>query len=342
MASQAIPVGSTSEEWRQLLQDTLGTAEGAAVAASLARREVIINVSSSDRTRPRGRASFEYCCHWQAKMDCQTIAGHPGYPAQHNTAFFKARPADWHGLADLPGQDPFQTGLRVVLGLGDGSTVYAVDTKEDEATQMIIVETIVEMVAAANSYVRCVCGHYHRHRSGAAHAIIVEMGHGDIETDIITHGAHDNSAVPVIVEEPASVLHVVATAGDSERHLKCARMIFAKASHLLTTAAPNSKGETPVHCAARVGNTKMVACLIELAKGVNGVDYDKARELVRMQNKLGETALHEAVRFDNLKMVQDLLSADQELAQIDAEDGTSPAIPCLLTVPYWNCSLDPR
>lgn len=75
----------------------------------------------------------------------------------------------------------------------------------------------------------------------------------------------------------------------------------------------------------------MVAFLIELAQGVIGIDYDKARDLVRMRNKCGETALHEAVRFDNVKMVQDLLSADKELAEIVAEDGTSPL--------YLACSL---
>lgn len=144
--------------------------------------------------------------------------------------------------------------------------------------------------------------------------------HGDVEIGIIDE---DSTVVPVVItEEPNSVLHVVATAGDSDRHLKCATMIHAKASHLLMTQ--NSKGDTPLHCAARAKKTKMVAHLIELAKGIHGVDYNKATDLVRMRNKRGETALHEAIRFHSKDMVQELMNTDEELAQVNAEDGTSP------------------
>jgi ankyrin repeat protein len=138
-----------------------------------------------------------------------------------------------------------------------------------------------------------------------------------------------------VEKPPDSVLHIVAAAGDSQRHLKCARMIYEKASHLLTpVAAINSNGDTPLHYAARAKNTEMVACLIELAKGgVNGVDYDEnARDLVRLQNyKRGETVLHEAIRFDNAETVKNLLSTYKVLAQINAKDGTSQL--------YLACSL---
>jgi ankyrin repeat protein len=85
-----------------------------------------------------------------------------------------------------------------------------------------------------------------------------------------------------VEKPPDSVLHIVAAAGDDKRHLKCARMIYEKTP----VAAINSNGDTPLHYAARAKNTKMVACLIELAKGggVNGVDSDNARDLVRLQN----------------------------------------------------------
>jgi ankyrin repeat protein len=138
-----------------------------------------------------------------------------------------------------------------------------------------------------------------------------------------------------VEKPPDSVLHIVAAAGDSQRHLKCARMIYEKASHLLIpVAAINSNGDTPLHYAARAKNTEMVACLIELAKGgVNGVDYDEnARDLVRLQNyKRGETVLHEAIRFDNAETVKNLLSTYKVLAQINAKDGTSQL--------YLACSL---
>ncbi|TVU20060.1 hypothetical protein EJB05_36247, partial [Eragrostis curvula] len=127
--------------------------------------------------------------------------------------------------------------------------------------------------------------------------------------------------------EQDSVLHVVAAAGDSLDHLRCASMIYAKDRHLLTMAAPSSKGDTPLHCAARAGNTKMVAHLIKLAaEGSYGGPQQKvaAMDFVRMQNRRGETALHEAVRFGDLEMVEALVSADKRLASVDAKDGTSP------------------
>ena len=61
MESQALPVSPSSEEWRQLLEDTLGKEDGAAVAASPGCREVVINVNSSpdDNDPPSGPMSEE-------------------------------------------------------------------------------------------------------------------------------------------------------------------------------------------------------------------------------------------------------------------------------------------
>ena len=119
----------------------------------------------------------------------------------------------------------------------------------------------------------------------------------------VSYQEHDTG---VVTEEPASVLHAVAAAGDSERHLRCSSEIHGRASHLLTAAAPRSKGDTPLHCAARAGNTRMVVRLMELA----GRGEKARRDLARMQNARGETALHEAVRFDHLEMVGKLTSED--------------------------------
>lgn len=55
MAFQANPVGPSFEEWRQLLEDTLGKDEGAAVAASLGCRKVVINVAISEEDRASGQ-----------------------------------------------------------------------------------------------------------------------------------------------------------------------------------------------------------------------------------------------------------------------------------------------
>ncbi|CAN6332505.1 unnamed protein product [Urochloa humidicola] len=116
-----------------------------------------------------------------------------------------------------------------------------------------------------------------------------------------------------------SALHVVAAAGDGERYLDSARVICGKARHLL--GAPNRHGDTPLHCAARAGNSRMVASLVELAAGGG---EGEARALVRMRNARGETALQEAVRFGDAEMVAALMGADRELASVIANDGTSP------------------
>ncbi|XP_066365490.1 uncharacterized protein [Miscanthus floridulus] len=102
----------------------------------------------------------------------------------------------------------------------------------------------------------------------------------------------------VTEEATGSALHVVAAAGDSQRYQDSATVIHCRARHLLT--ARDGKGDTPLHCAARAGNTGMVAHLISLA--VAGGE-DEVRALVGARNVRGETALHEAVRFGDAKML---------------------------------------
>jgi hypothetical protein len=125
-----------------------------------------------------------------------------------------------------------------------------------------------------------------------------------------------------VTMEGDSVLHVVAACGDSEEFIKCAKMVVrAYAQGVLR--AVNSKGDTPLHCAAGAGNAMMVSCLLELA----GTD-DAKKALVRMQNNCGETALHQAIRAannSNEACIDRLMSVDPELACIprddDAEEG---------------------
>ncbi|XP_047042958.1 ankyrin-1-like [Lolium rigidum] len=125
--------------------------------------------------------------------------------------------------------------------------------------------------------------------------------------------SEEDSAL-VVTNEGNSALHVVATDGDGAGHLESAKVIHDKAKHLLL--ACNVHGDTPLHCAARAGNTCMVSRLIELA--------GDAKDMVRVQNKDGKTALHEAIGSDDMQMVQALMSKDNELARLDANDGTSP------------------
>ncbi|CAM0878645.1 unnamed protein product [Alopecurus aequalis] len=118
-----------------------------------------------------------------------------------------------------------------------------------------------------------------------------------------------------------TILHVVASSGDSPKFLESARVVYARASHLLVTC--NAKGDTPFHCAARAGMVNMVSQHIRLAR-----EEGRVKEAVGKQNREGETALHEALRLADKAtveaMVRMLMEADDELAKVSPTDGASP------------------
>lgn len=118
-----------------------------------------------------------------------------------------------------------------------------------------------------------------------------------------------------------TILHVVAASGDSPNFLESARVVYARASHLLV--ACNAKGDTPFHCAARAGMVAMVSHLIGLAR-----DEGRVKEALGKQNMEGETALHEALRLADKATVGDMVrmltEAHDELARVSPADGASP------------------
>lgn len=140
----------------------------------------------------------------------------------------------------------------------------------------------------------------------------VEEGRGHLQAPL---GSAASLLEGVTFSENDSLLHVVAANGDSDNFLKCAKLIYSKARHLLLK--PNRMGDTPLHCAARGGNSSMVSLLIQLARGDNAVE-----RLLRTENGNKETALHEAVRICDNPLVKVLLKADSKLAAFP-EQGTS-------------------
>uniref|UniRef100_A0ACD5YCU8 Uncharacterized protein n=1 Tax=Avena sativa TaxID=4498 RepID=A0ACD5YCU8_AVESA len=102
-----------------------------------------------------------------------------------------------------------------------------------------------------------------------------------------------------VTPDGGTPLHAVASSGDSEDFNICAVMICRREWDLLF--AKNHNGDTPLHCAARARNSRMVSCLLALARpqGDDGRQPDGKLTLLRMQNKLHETALHEAVRIED-------------------------------------------
>ncbi|CAL4900471.1 unnamed protein product [Urochloa decumbens] len=131
-----------------------------------------------------------------------------------------------------------------------------------------------------------------------------------------------------VTPDGGSALHVVAAAGSSERHLRTARVIYDNARHLL--GAADRRGSTPLHRAARAGNTAMLSLLIDLVTagaeegGDGGGDNrERVEALLRVRNGIGETVLHEAIRAADKRAVEVLMTADPGLAGVP-DNGTSP------------------
>ena len=112
-------------------------------------------------------------------------------------------------------------------------------------------------------------------------------------------------------------LHVMATNSDGD-NLDEDGHIRKKAVSLLFVQ--NNNDDTPLHCAARAGNIRMVSLLVDLA---NGQGVNNAKGLLETQNKIHETALHEAVRSGNNDMVKLFMEENPQLARFP-EQGTSP------------------
>ncbi|KAL6606468.1 hypothetical protein ACP70R_042121 [Stipagrostis hirtigluma subsp. patula] len=118
--------------------------------------------------------------------------------------------------------------------------------------------------------------------------------------------------------EGDSLLHVVASCGDGDEFLRCARIIHRGRNSLLV--ARNKKRETPLHCAAGAGNANMVSCLVALATAEAAGGETALKEFLRMQNVRGETALHQAVQAGSKTSMDKLMSVDAELACVPREE----------------------
>ncbi|KAI5333710.1 hypothetical protein L3X38_023842 [Prunus dulcis] len=85
--------------------------------------------------------------------------------------------------------------------------------------------------------------------------------------------------------------------------------------------APNKKGNTPLHVAARVGCDEIVKLLIEHAKKLLHIEGDEERgptngeanKLLRMTNFQEDTALHVAARCGHVEVVNLLMAEDPGL-----------------------------
>ncbi|CAN6360291.1 unnamed protein product [Urochloa humidicola] len=154
----------------------------------------------------------------------------------------------------------------------------------------------------------------------------------EIDDDVASASSSDRALSPLlegVTPDGGSALHVVVAAGSSDRHLRTARVIYDNARHLL--GAPDRRGRTPLHCAARAGNAAMLSLLIDLLAagggegggGDGGDNRERVEALLRVRNGIGETALHEAIRAADKRAMEVLVTADPGLAGVP-DNGTSP------------------
>ncbi|TVU41005.1 hypothetical protein EJB05_14493, partial [Eragrostis curvula] len=131
------------------------------------------------------------------------------------------------------------------------------------------------------------------------------------------------SSLEGVTVEGDTVLHLLAANGRGDNFMNCANLVYGENNALLYKQ--NYNGDTPLHCAMRAGNSKMVAHLIGLARGENRVE-----DLLRKENNSKETALHEAVRIGDNHIVKELLRADSQLARFPEEGPSALYIAVLL------------
>jgi hypothetical protein len=91
----------------------------------------------------------------------------------------------------------------------------------------------------------------------------------------------------------------------------------------------NTKGETPLHIAARYGHDDIVEVLIKYcAQTLHDQDLEEGiepvKEMLRMTNKEKDTALHEAVRYNHLEVVKLLISKDPDFSYSANDAGETP------------------
>lgn len=103
------------------------------------------------------------------------------------------------------------------------------------------------------------------------------------------------------------------------KDLEIAEIIYRKDPTLLR--ARNHAMETPLLCAAKAGKHRMVTLFIKLTREGNP---QKLEEVLCARNQLGETALHEAAHSDYSFVVEELVGADETLANLLDNNGTSP------------------
>ncbi|KAM3355410.1 hypothetical protein ACQJBY_025905 [Aegilops geniculata] len=211
------------------------------------------------------------------------------------------------------------------MGIVNKEQTPRLPSKPNEVFQMHHPELLIAAAHGDSDEMKRLLLLLHRGEEDTARQVVLDVVEDTITDDVDKPAATATATPPseAVTGAGDSILHVVASSGDGDEFLECAAVIVGKANHLLT--APNGKGDTPLHCAARLRNARMVSHLLALARGRYGTsDDERVKATLRMQNGEGETVLHEAVRVEDKEMIGELLSADSQLARVPLTDGASP------------------
>ncbi|XP_038976225.1 protein ACCELERATED CELL DEATH 6-like [Phoenix dactylifera] len=124
----------------------------------------------------------------------------------------------------------------------------------------------------------------------------------------------DTSCLLGVTLEGNTVLHIVASRG----HHEIAKEICCREISLL--AAPNTRLDTPLHCAARAGDDKMVSLIIQFARE----GEIEERRVLRAKNRDEANALHEAAKYNHASVAKVLMEEDSGLASMPNSVGMFP------------------
>ena len=121
-----------------------------------------------------------------------------------------------------------------------------------------------------------------------------------------------------------TILHIHFTAESVS--IEFVRFIMSSCPLLVLQA--NSKGETPLHIAARYGHFAAVKTLIEPSGTIfedleNGIKAER-KGLIRATNLEGDSALHEAVRYNHIEVVKFLTEKDPDHSYSANKTGETP------------------
>ncbi|KAE8688490.1 Ankyrin repeat family protein [Hibiscus syriacus] len=120
----------------------------------------------------------------------------------------------------------------------------------------------------------------------------------------------------------------VTTEGDNVLHVTAKYNLMVKTAAIIENPSlkslvnqKNSKGDTPLHVAARMGSFETAEIFVNCA---NSGEIEAGERVTKMVNQVNDTALHDAARNGHFRIVELLIKVDCELPTLLNDAGESP------------------